>query len=456
MNVNHNIASSATQRRMSVEKAAEGASYLTGFGNEHLSEALAGALPIGRNSPQKLPYGLYAEQVNGSPFTAPRAENQRSWVYRIYPTAAAQGPWSRMPNLHLDEPETPQESSPERYRWRPWTSTAADVDFVDSLFRMCQSGGSRELRGMSLYAYWANRSMERRLFSSIDGELLILPQSGSLRVRTEMGVLFAEPGEMVLLPRGMRFSVDPLDETCRGFVCENMGMPFRLPERGLIGANGLANERDFLIPVAAFEVDDSKFESIAKFGGRTWRSSLKRTPFDVVAWHGTYAPCKYDLRRFNAIHSVSYDHTDPSVFTALTSPSGVAGVANVDFAVLPPRWLVANDTFRPPYYHRNIMSEIVISLRGSPESRGKDYKIGSSHIHNSMAPHGPDPDILQKASNTSLEPRWEDTLMVMFESFLPYTVTAEALRSPNRDTSYESNWDATPVLFNGTNTPKNI
>lgn len=423
------------------------ASYLSGFGNEHATEALPGALPVGRNSPQKLPYGLYAEQVNGSAFTVPRSENQRSWLYRIYPTAAAQGAWARTHNERLDESDEPLETSPERCRWRPWTAEVGEIDFVDGLFRLCQSGGARERRGMSLYVYAANRSMRNRVFSSVDGELIILPQQGSIRVRTEMGNLRVEPGEMVLLPRGIRFSVELQGDACKGFVCENLGMAFRLPERGLIGANGLANARDFLAPVAAYEVDDTRFESIAKFGGRIWSSTLSRTPFDVVAWHGTYAPFKYDMRRFNAVHSVSYDHTDPSVFTALTSPSGIAGVANVDFAVLPPRWIVANETFRPPYYHRNIMSEIVVSLRGAPESRGTEYHVGSCHVHNAMAPHGPDPEILQKASNAPLAPRWEDTLMVMFESFLPYGVPREAAQARDRDTNYESNWDGTPVLF---------
>lgn len=426
---------------------AAGMSYLSGFGNEHSTEAFPGALPLGRNSPQKLPHGLYAEQVNGSAFTAPRSENQRSWLYRIYPTAAAQGAWSRVHNARLDEPDSPLETSPERFRWRPWTTETGDTDFVDGLFRLCQSGGSRERRGMSLFVYAANRSMRNRVFSSVDGELIILPQQGSIRVRTEMGNLLAEPGEMVLLPRGIRFSVELQNEVCTGFVCENLGMAFRLPERGLIGANGLANARDFLAPVAAYEVSDTKYESVSKFGGRIWKSTLSRTPFDVVAWHGTYAPFKYDMRRFNAVHSVSYDHTDPSVFTALTSPSGIVGVANLDFAVLPPRWIVANETFRPPYYHRNIMSEIVLSLRGLPESRGAEYRVGSCHVHNAMAPHGPDPEVLLEASNASLAPRWEDTLMVMFESFLPFGVPSEAAQARDRDTDYESNWAGTPVLF---------
>lgn len=427
---------------------AAGLGYLSGFGNEHATEALAGALPVGRNSPQKMAYGLYAEQVNASAFTVPRADNQRTWLYRIYPTAASQGPWVRRPSVHLDEPDGGLEASPERYRWRPWTAGRPDVDFVDGLFRLCQSGGVRQQRGMSLYVYSASRSMSRRVFSSVDGELLVMPQRGRLMIRTEMGVLSVEPGEVALLPRGLRFSVNVTEPASRGFVCENLGMPFRLPEKGLIGANGLANARDFLAPVAAYEVDDSEYESISRFGGKTWSSRLKRSPFDVVAWHGTYTPCKYDMRRFNAVHSVSYDHPDPSIFTALTSPSGLTGVSNVDFVVLPPRWIVANDTFRPPYYHRNIMSEIVVSLKGSPESRGKDYHIGSTHVHNAMAPHGPDPDVLRAASSETLAPRWEDTLMVMFESFTPFAVTGEAAQAPDRDVDYERNWDRTPVLFN--------
>lgn len=424
-----------------------GLRYQTGFHNEHASEALPGALPRGRNAPQKAPYGLYAEQINNTSFTAPRADNLRSWVYRIYPTTAAQGPWERMAHARLDEAADLPIPSPNRHRWQPWDLAAPGTDFVDGLTRVAQAGGATQKRGMSLFAYAASRSMTERVFSNADGDLMILPHQGRLRLTTELGCLDVGPGEIAMIPRALVFRVELLERDCRGFVCENLGNPLRLPERGVVGANGLANERDFLAPVAAYEDNPSPVESVYKYSGVLWRATLKRSPFDVVAWHGTLAPYKYDLRNFNAVYTVTYDHSDPSVFCALTSPSGAPGIANIDFCVLPPRWLVATDTFRPPFFHRNAMSEIVIALAGTPESRARDYHAGSSHVHNPMVPHGPDPEIFDRASNIELGPHHEDTMMVMFESVLPFSVTSEALAAPNFDRNYAHNWDTTPVLF---------
>lgn len=425
--------------------AADTLRYQTGFLNEHMSEALAGALPHGRNLPQHPPHGLYPEQMNATSFTAPRADNLRSWMYRIYPTAAAQAAWERLPMPQLDESGV-SAASPSRYRWAPWPVPDAATDFIDGLTRVAHCGGAAHQAGMSLYAYGVNRPMQR-VFCDFDGELLLLPQVGTLRLVTEMGRLDVGPGEIALLPRAMRVRVELRDAQSRGFVCENLGNHFRLPERGVVGANGLANERDFLIPHAAYEIDDRPVELVGKYAGQTWRSELKRSPFDVVAWHGRWAPCKYDMRRFNAMNTVTYDHPDPSLFCALSSPSGQPGVANVDFCILPPRWLVADNTFRPPFHHRNAMSEILISLVGTPEARGGHYEVGTSTLHNAFAPHGPDPEVIERASNAVLQPKFEDTLMIMFETRLPFTVSDTALAAPNRAKDYERNWERTPPRF---------
>jgi homogentisate 1,2-dioxygenase len=286
-----------------------------------------------------------------------------------------------------------------------------------------------------------------RVFGNVDAEMLLIPQRGRLQITTELGRLDVAPGEIALLPRALRFRVDLPDGECTGYACENFGPPFRLPELGPIGSNGLALPRDFLAPEAWYEDDTREVGSICKYGGVLWRSVLKRSCFDVVAWHGTHVPYKYDLRRFNAVQSVTFDHTDPSVFTALTSPTAVPGTANADFCVIPPRWIVANDTFRPPYFHRNVMAEFVISIQGKPEARGSHYDIGSAHLHNRMVPHGPDPDVFVRASQADLKPVREETLMVMFESEVPFVVTSHALESPRRVRDYESNWERMPVRF---------
>jgi homogentisate 1,2-dioxygenase len=331
--------------------------YQSGFGNEFATEAVAGALPQGRNSPQKTPLGLYAEQLSGASFTAPRGQNRRSWLYRVRPSAA-HGPLKRIDNGLIrsgpfDEVETPA----NRLRWDPLPMPAEPKDFVDGLVTMAGAGEVAARTGLGVHHYLANRSMDARVFSSSDGELLIVPQAGRLLLVTELGRIAASPGEIVVIPRGVRFRVELPEGEARGYVCENYGAFLRLPDLGPIGANGLANPRDFLSPVAAFDEPDTPAQLIVKFEGNLWATDLDHTVLDVVAWHGNYAPYKYDLARFNVIGTVSFDHPDPSIFTVLTSPSAVHGTANVDFVIFPPRWMVAEDTFRPPWFHRNYMNQ---------------------------------------------------------------------------------------------------
>ncbi|MGK5730150.1 homogentisate 1,2-dioxygenase [Streptomyces sp. URMC 124] len=425
-------------------KAAEGLAYSAGFGNEHSSEAVPGALPEGRNSPQRAPLGLYAEQLSGTAFTEPRHSNRRSWLYRIRPSAA-HPPFTRTGNGHLaSAPFADAVADPNRLRWDPMPEPAEGTDFLAGLWTLGGNGDVTQRAGMAVHLYAANASMTDRVFSDADGELLIVPERGGLLLRTEFGLLRAEPGHVALIPRGVRFRVELLDATARGYVCENYGQPFVLPELGPIGANGLANARDFLAPVAAYEEADGPVEVVNKFCGNLWTATYDHSPLDVVAWHGNLVPYVYDLRRFNVIGSISYDHPDPSIFTVLTSPSDTPGLAGVDFVVFAPRWLVGEDTFRPPYFHRNVMSEYMGLIEGAydAKSAGKGgFVPGGGSLHNMMSAHGPDRDTFEAASAAELRPqKVDDGLAFMFETRWPVITTEQARTAGHLQTRYDDVW----------------
>ncbi|HET8875925.1 MAG TPA: homogentisate 1,2-dioxygenase [Casimicrobiaceae bacterium] len=417
--------------------------YQSGFGSEFATEALAGALPIGRNSPQRPPYGLYAEQLSGTAFTAPRHANRRTWLYRIRPAVlhGAFTPFAqpRFATAPLDDTHT----SPNQLRWDPFPLPDAPADFVDGIATIAGNGNAAAQIGIAIHVFACNRSMRGRYVYDADGELLIVPQQGALRIATELGTLDVAPGEIALVPRGVRFAVELADERspARGYVCENYGAQFRLPELGPIGANGLANPRDFLAPVASYSESEGDFELVAKFAGRLWRAPIDHSPLDVVAWHGNYTPYKYDLARFNAINTVSFDHPDPSLFTVLTSPSDTAGTANVDFVTFPPRWLVAEDTFRPPWFHRNAMSEYMGLIHGTYDAKSEGFLPGGGSLHNAMSGHGPDAETFERASHAELTPqRLGDTLAFMFESRYVIHPTPYALSSPQLQRDYPACW----------------
>lgn len=422
--------------------------YQSGFGNQFASEAVPGALPQGRNSPQRAPHGLYAELISGSAFTAPRHLNQRSWVYRRQPSvvSAAHEPYEQ-PFLKSGAAEGVA-LPPDPLRWGPIAVPAAPTDFVDGLRTVVVNGDPEAQTGMAAHLYLVNRSMDSRAFVNADGELLIVPQQGMLTITTELGVLEVAPGEIALLPRGLVFKVG-VQGPARGYVCENHGAAFRLPELGPIGSNGLANPRDFLAPVAAFESEQSRpYEVIRKFGGRLWRSVQPRTPFDVVAWHGNLAPLKYDTAHFMTIGSISFDHPDPSIFTVLTSPSDTPGTANCDFVIFPPRWMVAEDTFRPPWYHRNLMSEFMGLVQGQYDAKPEGFRPGGMSLHDCMVPHGPDAEAFEKASSATLAPhKLDDTLAFMFESRWRFRPTAWAMASDALDRGYAACWAGLPDRF---------
>ncbi len=427
---------------------AEGLDYLHGFGNEHSSEAVPGALPHGRNSPQRAPLGLYAEQLSGSAFTEPRAHNRRSWLYRVRPSAAHPR-FTRVDNGALrSAPFTESVPDPNRLRWNPLPEPAPGTDFLAGLWTLGGNGDATQRTGMGIHLYHANSSMSAgaggRVFSDADGELLIVPERGGLLLRTEFGLLRAEPGEVALIPRGVRFRVDLLAESARGYVCENYGAPFQLPDLGPIGANGLANARDFRAPVAAYEDVEGPVEVVNKFCGNLWRATYDHSPLDVVAWHGNHVPYVYDLHRFNVIGSISYDHPDPSIFTVLTSPSDTPGLAGVDFVVFAPRWLVGEDTFRPPYFHRNVMSEYMGLIEGAYDAKTSGpggFVPGGGSLHNMMSAHGPDRETFDKASAAELRPqKIDDGLAFMFETRWPVTATEQAATASHLQRGYDDVW----------------
>jgi len=420
--------------------------YGSGFGNSFATEAVPGALPQGRNSPQKTPFGLYAEQLSGSAFTAPRHENRRSWLYRLRPSAS-HAPFRPYAGASLlrSGPFDEVPASPNRLRWDPPPIPQAPTDFVDGLTTYAGNGDVGTASGIAIHLYAANRSMRDRVFLNADGELLIVPQSGSLRLVTELGRLTIGPNEIAVVPRGVNFRVELTGESARGYVCENYGAPFRLPELGPIGANGLANPRDFLTPTAWFEDREAATEVIQKFQGRLWTTTRSASPLDVVAWHGNLAPCKYDLARFNTIGTVSYDHPDPSIFTVLTSPSEVPGTANCDFVIFPPRWMVAEDTFRPPWFHRNVMSEFMGLIHGAYDAKAGGFAPGGASLHNSMSGHGPDRETYEKAVAAELRPhKIEDTMAFMFESRWVLRPTRFAAETPLAQADYDACWAGFP------------
>ena len=413
-------------------------SYQSGFANDFATEALAGALPEGRNSPQRAPYGLYAEQLSGTAFTAPRHANRRSWLYRIRPAAVHQ-PFEAMPDRgrwlgRFDDVPTP----PNPLRWDPLPLPSADTptDFVDGMVSMAGNAHC----GIHLFA--ANRSMTVRYFYDADGELLIVPQQGRLTLATELGVLDVEPQEIVVVPRGVRFQVRLPDGAARGYVCENFGAPFKLPDLGVIGSNGLANPRDFRTPIAAYEEREGDFELVAKFNGRLWRAAIGHSPLDVVAWHGNCAPYKYDLRRFNTIGSISYDHPDPSIFLVLQSPSDTPGVDSIDFVIFPPRVLTMQDTFRPPWFHRNVASEFMGLIHGAYDAKAEGFAPGGASLHNSMTGHGPDAETFAKASaiDTTRPDYITDTMAFMFETPSVMHTTRYALETAQLQHEYWRCW----------------
>jgi homogentisate 1,2-dioxygenase len=428
------------------------ADYMSGFGNSFETEALPGALPQGQNSPQRCAYGLYAEQLSGSPFMAPREQNERSWLYRMRPSVRHTGRfkridmpfWKTAPNMDAHDRPIGQ------YRWKPLPIPQKPLNFITGMRTMTTAGDVNAQNGMAAHIFLVTRSMEDEYFYNADGELLIMPQQGRLRFFTEFGKIEVGAGEFCVIQRGVKFKVELLKGPARGYVCENYGGKFTLPNRGPIGANCLANQRDFKIPIAAFEEKDKPCKLLVKWGAKFFTTTLGHSPLDVVAWHGNYAPYKYDMHTFAPVNAVLFDHPDPSIFTVLTSPSEGGSTPNVDLIIFPERWSVAEHTFRPPWYHMNIMSEFMGLIYGVYEARGGNFVPGGISLHNCMLPHGPDAAAYKNATTAKLKPvRMKDTLTFMFETRFPQHVTEFAISAGALDEDYVDCWKGLKKKFNG-------
>jgi homogentisate 1,2-dioxygenase len=441
-------ASSDAGRTPPASAAAAASRYQSGFGNEFATEALPGALPAHRNSPQRAAYGLYAEQLSGTAFTAPRSHNRRSWLYRIRPAAMHQ-PFQRADNGRIVS-RFDYTVPPNQLRWDPLPLPTVATDFVEGWVTMAGNGAPQAQSGNAIHLYACNRDMQGRYFYNADGELLILPQSGRLAIATEFGMIDLEPQEIAVIPRGVRFQVALPDGAARGYICENYGALLRLPDLGVIGSNGLANPRDFLTPHAAYEDVEGDFELLAKFNGNLWSARIGHSPLDVVAWHGNYAPYKYDLRHFSPVGSIGNDHPDPSIFLVLQAPSDTPGVDTLDFVVFPPRWLVAEDTFRPPWFHRNVASEFMGLITGQYDAKAKGFAPGGASLHNCMTGHGPDAATFEKAStaDTRTPYKVDHTMAFMFETKLVICPTVHALESAQLQADYNACWNGIKKNFN--------
>ncbi len=445
-----------TDTRMTMADGSSHSAYAPGFGNDFETEALPGALPQGRNSPQKCPYGLYAEQLSGTAFTAPRGKNQRTWCYRIRPSVKHVGRLSRidMPFWKSAPNVIENVTSLGQYRWDALSHSEEALTFISGMRTMTTAGDVNTQTGMAAHVYLANQSMVDDYFYSADGELLIVPQEGELRFYTELGVIDIEPQTIAIIPRGLVFRVEVINGPARGFVCENYGQTFDLPDRGPIGANCLANPRDFKTPVAAFEDRDAPSTVTLKWCGQFHQTAIDHSPLDVVAWHGNYAPCRYDLRTFSPVGAILFDHPDPSIFTVFTAPSGIEGTANIDFVLFRDRWAVAEDTFRPPWYHKNVMSELMGNIYGVYDAKPEGFVPGGLSLHNMMLPHGPDKNAFEKGSNEPMTPAYlAKTMSFMFETRFPQHLTEFAAVEAPLQQDYIDCWDDLVKHFDGTEQP---
>jgi homogentisate 1,2-dioxygenase len=423
--------------REAARKRAAALHYSTGFGNEHSSEAVAGALPVGRNTPQRPAYGLYTELFSETAFTELRQNTRRSWMYRIRPSIV-HPPFERIDSgTLLAPPFTQNPVEPNTLLWTPRPAPAPGTDFVSGLWTLGGNGDPAQRNGMAVHLYAVDTSMTDRVFSNADGELLIIPELGSLLIHTELGLLSVEPGEIALLPRAMKFRVEiqsaaegnDAPSFVRGYVCENFGTPFSLPELGFIGQSGMANPRDFRAPAAAYDDAERRVEVIHKVGGNLWRATYNHSPLDVVAWHGNSVPYVYNLRHFQLMGSVNFDHPDPSRYTALTSTTATPGLANIDFCAAPPEWVVATDTFRPQYFHRNVSTELIGVIE---EPQNSPYAKGIVELTNMLTPHGIAAAAWEAASNAGPEPTMRDGLLVVSETRWPIVVTAQAAQAVSK------------------------
>jgi homogentisate 1,2-dioxygenase len=427
--------------------------YMPGFGNDFETEALEGALPEGQNSPQRCNYGLYGEQLSGTAFTAPQAQNERTWCYRIRPSVKHANRYEKIRNPYwISAPHINHDIvSLGQYRWDPIPHSDLPLNWINGMRTMTTAGDVNTQVGMAAHVYLVNTSMVDDYFYSADSELLVVPQEGSLRFYTELGIIDLGPKEIGIFPRGLLYRVEVINGPCRGFVCENYGQKFEMPNRGPIGANCLANRRDFKTPVAAFEDRETPSTVTIKWCGQFHKTEIGHSPLDVVAWHGNYAPCKYNLKNFCPVGAILFDHPDPSIYTVLSAPSGILGTANIDFVLFRERWQVAENTFRPPWYHKNVMSELMGNIYGQYDAKPEGFVPGGTSLHNMMLPHGPDNDAFERASDSELKPtKMENTMSFMFETRFPQHLTNFAAKLAPLQDNYIDCWQDIKKKFDGT------
>jgi len=429
--------------------------YNVGFGNHFATEdpRCPGALPKNQNTPQKCPYNLYAEQISGTAFTVPRESNKRSWVYRMRPSVL-HDPFTEIDSGNLKCDWNEARPDPNQKRWNPFhiPGGGESVDFVSGLNTVCGAGDARSRDGIAIHVYMCNKSMQDKCFYNSDGDFLIVPQQGALFITTELGKMNVKPNEICVIPHGIRYSV-AVSGPSRGYICEVYGGHFEIPSLGPIGANGLANPRDFEIPTACYEEKEGlDYKIVNKYQGGLFEAVQDHSPFDVVAWHGNYAPFKYDLSKFCTVNSVSFDHLDPSIFTVITCQSAKPGIAVCDLAIFPPRWSVHENTFRPPYYHRNCMAEFMGLILGQYEAKAEGFRPGGATLHSMYTPHGPDAQCFDKASTMDLKPEYiaEGTMAFMFESMFSMALTKFGAETCEvLDAQYYQCWKNLKKNFNG-------
>ncbi|KAH7409553.1 homogentisate 1,2-dioxygenase [Cadophora sp. MPI-SDFR-AT-0126] len=422
--------------------------YQAGFGNHFESEAVPGTIPQGQNSPRCVRFGLYAEQMTASAFVAPRPSNKNAWLYRVRPAVAHEG-FTDLPDNKDTEsnfmPINPKvHISPTQLAWLPFDiPTEGGIDFVSGLKTVAGSGEPTLREGIATHVYTANTSMSQKAFVNSDGDFLIVPQQGSLDIQTEFGPLFVQPGEICVIQRGIRYRVELPDGPSRGYILEIWGSNFDLPELGPLGANGLANSRDFLTPKAKYEIKKERWEIVYKLGGKFFKSTQGHSPFDVVAWHGNYVPFKYDLTKFVNVGSISVDHIDPSIFCVLTAKSRDPTAPLADFLIFSPRWDVASHTYRPPYYHRNVASELMGLIYGGYGGRSDSFQPGGVSFECGMVPHGVAYEEF-KAASAEPPPEMQiskGAVAFMFESSRPFTITDYAWNSKKKHEHEPKMWD---------------
>ena len=427
-----------------------------------MSEALPGALPKGQNNPQQCPYGLYAEQLSGTAFTLPRFKNQRSWLYRIHPSVQHS---KMIPSEVSGLGRSKNESrtfvvEPNQLRWNPEnvpSQAEIELNFVNGIHTTAMHGDPCGKEGLAIHTYRVNSSMEKRSMTNADGDLLIVPQQGILTIRTEFGIIKIEPNEICVIQRGMRFSVNVENETVnRGYILEIFSSHFVLPDLGPIGSNGLANAQDFQVPVAAYENKQEDWILYTKFGGDMFEMHQTFSPYNVVAYSGNYVPYKYDLRKFCCLNSVTYDHPDPSIYTVLTCPSHESGTAVADFVIFPPRWMAMEHSFRPPWFHRNTMTEYMGMIWGEYDAKKGGFVPGGASLHSCMAPHGPDATTFANASDPNIvdtqKPEFFDRgLAFMFETCYILKVNEKALKGDDIQHDYQDCWKSMPDTFDPEN-----